>query len=163
LRRVSEIPLLGWRGPVVEAQSRPHPRGVRRVGARCSTVSRVALEDRMEQWSMGASHRTPQRGAAARSSAVFSERRTSRLSAAAGHHEDAAREFRAAMHSPSLGFTRVNYELARCLLKLDRPQDAVAALQPALRGVVDASNLYITRTELHELLAQAFDRARMPD
>src|SRR5439155_5078925 len=85
------------------------------------------------------------------------------VNAAAGHHEDAAREFRAAMHSPSLGFTRVNYELARCLLKLDRPQDAVAALQPALRGVVDASNLYITRTELHELLAQAFDRARMPD
>jgi tetratricopeptide (TPR) repeat protein len=83
--------------------------------------------------------------------------------ASAGRHEDAVREFREAIHSPSLGFTRVNYELGRCLLRLGRAREAVAALQPALRGEVDASNLYITRTELHELLAQAFDRAGQPD
>jgi predicted Zn-dependent protease len=82
---------------------------------------------------------------------------------AANRHEDAVREFRSAMHSPSLGLTRVNYELARCLLRLGRAREAVAALQPALRGEVDASNLYITRTELHELLAQAFDAAGQPD
>jgi predicted Zn-dependent protease len=83
--------------------------------------------------------------------------------AAAGHDEDAAREYRAAIHSPSLGFTRVNYELGRCLLRLGRPQEAVAVVQPALRGGQDASNLYITRTELHELLAQAFDGAGVQD
>ncbi len=83
--------------------------------------------------------------------------------ASAGRHEDAANEFRAAIHSPTLGFTRVNYELARCLLSLDRAPEAIAALQPALRGEVDASNLYITRTDLHELLAQAFDRAGQAD
>jgi tetratricopeptide (TPR) repeat protein len=83
--------------------------------------------------------------------------------AAAERHEEATSEFRAAIHSPTLGFTRVNYELARCLLRLGRAREAVAALQPALRGEVDASNLYITRTDLHELLAQAFVAAGQPD
>jgi predicted Zn-dependent protease len=66
-------------------------------------------------------------------------------------------EFRQAIHSATLGFTRVNLELARALLRLRRPREAVAILQPALRGDIDASNLYVTRTELHELLAKAFD------
>ena len=82
---------------------------------------------------------------------------------AAGRCEEAAREYRAAMYSPSLGFTRVNFELGRCLVGLGRPHDAIAALQPALRGEVDASNLYVTRTELLELLARAFDAAGMRD
>jgi tetratricopeptide (TPR) repeat protein len=81
------------------------------------------------------------------------------LHAAAGRHEDAVREYRAAVYSPSLGFTRVNYEMARSLLHLNRPQEAAAILQPALRGAPDASNLYVSRTELHELLAESFDRA----
>jgi DNA-binding SARP family transcriptional activator len=83
--------------------------------------------------------------------------------AAAGRHEDAVREYRQAMHSSSLGFTRVNYDLAKCLLELGRPLDAVSVLQPALRGEVDASNLYITRTDLHERLAEAFVSAGKPD
>jgi DNA-binding SARP family transcriptional activator/TolB-like protein len=82
---------------------------------------------------------------------------------AAGRHDDAVREFRAAIHSPTMGFTRVNYELARCLIQLGRPREAVAALQAALRGDVEAGALYVTHTELHEVLAQAFDNARMPD
>ena len=85
------------------------------------------------------------------------------LLTSAGRHEEAVREFQAAIHSPSLGFTRVNYELARCLLKLDRPHEAVAALRSALHGATDASNLYITRTELHELLAESFARAGVTD
>jgi DNA-binding SARP family transcriptional activator len=77
--------------------------------------------------------------------------------------EDGVREFRAAMHSPNLGFTRVNYELGRALLRLGRANEAVSALQPSLRGEIDASNLYVTRTDLHELLAQAFDAAGQRD
>ncbi|MGE5102962.1 MAG: BTAD domain-containing putative transcriptional regulator [Deltaproteobacteria bacterium] len=77
--------------------------------------------------------------------------------------EDAVREFRASIHSPNLGFTRVNYELARALLRLGRPSEAVGTLQSSLRGEIDASNLYITRTDLHELLAQAFDAAGQRD
>ena len=56
-------------------------------------------------------------------------------------------------------FTRTNFELGRIYLRMKRPRDAVAILQPALRGAIDASNLYVTRTELHELLAQAWDAA----
>jgi DNA-binding SARP family transcriptional activator/TolB-like protein len=85
------------------------------------------------------------------------------LFAAQGRYEDAVREYRAAIWSPALGFTRVNYELARCLLRLGRPAEAVATLQSALSGEIDSSNLYITRTELHELLAQAFDAAKSRD
>jgi tetratricopeptide (TPR) repeat protein len=76
---------------------------------------------------------------------------------ARGRDEDAIREFRQAIYSYTLGFTRVNLELGRALLRRDRPREAVAVVAPALRGEIDASNLYVTRTELHELLAQAFD------
>jgi predicted lipid-binding transport protein (Tim44 family) len=48
-------------------------------------------------------------------------------------------------------------------MRLDRPREAIAALQPALRGDLDAGALYVTHTEVHEELAQAFDRARMTD
>ena len=85
------------------------------------------------------------------------------LLAAQGKDEDAVAAYRAAVHSWSFGYTRVNYELARALLRLGRPADAIPVLQPALRGSIDASNLYITRTDLHELLAQAFDQAGQPD
>lgn len=85
------------------------------------------------------------------------------LAAARGDDQAAVREYRAAIHSTSYGYTRVNAELARALLRLGQPEEAVAILQPALRGAVDASNLYITRTELHELLAEAFARAGQAD
>ena len=77
----------------------------------------------------------------------------------AGHHDvEAADELRAAIHSPTNGFTRINYELGKTLMRLDRPGEAVPVVRAALHGGIDGSNLYVTRTELHELLAQAFDR-----
>jgi predicted Zn-dependent protease len=85
------------------------------------------------------------------------------LHVASHRDEDAVREFRDAISSPSMGFTRVNLELGRALLRLDRSVEAIAALQPALRGEIDASNLYVTRTELHEALAEAFARAGQVD
>jgi tetratricopeptide (TPR) repeat protein len=78
---------------------------------------------------------------------------------AQGRDEEAVHEFQAAIHSPNFGYTRVNYDLARALLRLERPREAVATLQSSLRGEIDASNLYITRTDLHELLAEAFAAA----
>ena len=61
------------------------------------------------------------------------------------------------------GYTRNSYELARTLLALGRPTDAIAVLQPAFRGSLQGSNLYITHTELHEVIAQAFEQAGQPD
>jgi len=85
------------------------------------------------------------------------------LFTASGRDDDAIREFHEAIYSPTLGFTRVNLELGRALMRQNRAREAVAVVAPALRGEVDASNLYVTRTELHELLAQAYDRAGVRD
>jgi DNA-binding SARP family transcriptional activator len=72
---------------------------------------------------------------------------------------EAEREFRQAVWSLTYGYTRTNFELARALMTLGRPREAIAVLQPAFRGPLDASNLYVTHTELHEMLARAFDAA----
>ena len=86
-----------------------------------------------------------------------------KVHAEAGRHDDAIREYQAAMFAQSLGFTRINYEMARSLVALGRPREAAGILQAALRGAMDASNLYVSRTELHELLAESFDRAGQRD
>ena len=78
------------------------------------------------------------------------------LLASRGQFEAAADELRQAIWSPTLGFTRVNYELAKIYLRLGRPRDAVTILQPALRGPLDASNYYLTRSEVHEQLGWAW-------
>ena len=81
------------------------------------------------------------------------------LLAARGEWAPAVAAYRRSIFSWNEGYTRVNYALAQALLHLNRPREAIAALQPAFRGSLEAANLYITRTELHELLAQAFDAA----
>ena len=83
--------------------------------------------------------------------------------AASGDDAGAVEEFRASIRTWTLGYTRSNVEMAGSLLRLRRPTEAVAALQPALRGGVEAANLYVSRTALHELLAQAWEAANQPD
>jgi len=78
------------------------------------------------------------------------------LAAARGRDSLAAEEFRAAIFSPTLGYTRVNLELGRTLLRLHRPAEAIPVVRAALHGPQDASNLYVTHTELHELLGDLF-------
>ena len=76
-----------------------------------------------------------------------------------GEHAQAVREYRAAMSSPSRGYNRINYELAKRLIALRRPTEAAAVIRSALRGRFDESSLHLTRIELHEIAAQAFDAA----
>jgi tetratricopeptide (TPR) repeat protein/TolB-like protein len=80
-----------------------------------------------------------------------------------GNHRDAVEEYRAALASPTFGYTRINYELGRSLLALNRPEEAIPVVQGALHGGLEGSCLYITRTELHELLAELFDAAGKRD
>jgi tetratricopeptide (TPR) repeat protein len=75
----------------------------------------------------------------------------------------AAEEFRKSIWSWSEGYTRANYELARALIALKKPAEAVYPLQATLRGDLEASNMYMSRTELHELLAQTFDQLGQRD
>jgi tetratricopeptide (TPR) repeat protein len=85
------------------------------------------------------------------------------LLAARGDDAGAISELKSAIYSLTEGYTRTNYELARVYLRDRRPRDAVAVLQPILRGTLEASNLYLNRTEVHELLAQAWDAAGVRD
>jgi tetratricopeptide (TPR) repeat protein len=80
-----------------------------------------------------------------------------------GHHAEAVEAFRRAVVSTTDGFTRINLEMGRSLVALGRGQEAIAILQPALRGGVDGSNSYVTHTELHEALARAFEQAGQAD
>jgi tetratricopeptide (TPR) repeat protein len=80
-----------------------------------------------------------------------------------GRHAQAVEAFRRAVLSTTDGYTRINLELARSLMALGRQNEAIAILRPALRGGVDGSNSYVTHTELHEALAQAFELANQPD
>ena len=78
------------------------------------------------------------------------------LLAHAGRHAEAVEAYRRAEFSPTEGYTRINYELARSLVALHRDAEALEPLRAALRGGLDGSNLYMTRTEIHEMLAQVF-------
>jgi len=80
-----------------------------------------------------------------------------------GRPEAAVDSLRAAMFSTTEGYTRVTTELTRTLLALRRPREAIPLLQSALRGGIEASNYYVTQTDLHELLAQSFAAAGMMD
>jgi DNA-binding SARP family transcriptional activator/tetratricopeptide (TPR) repeat protein/TolB-like protein len=75
----------------------------------------------------------------------------------------AIEEFRRAVFSTTGGYTRTNLELARALLRLGRAREAIPVLQAASRGPLQASNLYVTHTELHEHLARAYEMVGRPD
>jgi len=78
------------------------------------------------------------------------------LLAARGQDEAAAAELRRAITSWNMGYTRVNMALAKVLLRLGRAREAVTVLQPALRGSLEASNTYVSRTDIHEALGEAW-------
>ena len=78
---------------------------------------------------------------------------------ARGDTAQSLRELRRSIWARSDGYTRANFELARAELAAGHPRAAVSLLQAALRGPVEASNFYLTRTEVHELLARSFAAA----
>ena len=58
--------------------------------------------------------------------------------------------------------TYLGVRLARGELALGRVNDAIATAESALRGPLDSQNQYESRTELHEILAQAYARSGAP-
>ncbi len=80
-----------------------------------------------------------------------------------GKHAEAVEEFQRSLFSLTDGLTLTNLMMARSLIALGRGREAIAVLRPAIRGGVDGSNTYVTRTELHEALAQAFEQAGIRD
>ncbi len=86
-----------------------------------------------------------------------------RLLAARKDCAGAVREYRAAISSPTNGYTRINYELARCLMQLGKPVEAAAIMRSVLHGGLEGSGLYLTRTVVHETMGQAFEQAGRRD
>jgi tetratricopeptide (TPR) repeat protein len=78
------------------------------------------------------------------------------LRAARADDSTAVTEFRHAIFSVPLGYTRTNVEMAKALIRLGRYGEAVVILEPALRGSLEASNLYATHPEIRLLLAEAY-------
>ena len=81
------------------------------------------------------------------------------LAAARGRPADAAALFARANYSLTGGFSRNNLEWSRALIAIGRPSEAIPMLRGALSGPPDASGLYTTFTEVHELAGRAFDLA----
>jgi hypothetical protein len=77
--------------------------------------------------------------------------------------DESVAEFRSAISSPNEGYTRTNLELGRLLLAHGHARDAIAVLRPAIHGSVEATNLYATRTELYEALAEAWNALAQRD
>lgn len=71
----------------------------------------------------------------------------------------AAQQYRQAIFSPPLGYTRTNLLLGRVLLRLNQPREAAWWAEQALTGSFEATNTYATQTELAELAALAWDAA----
>jgi tetratricopeptide (TPR) repeat protein len=64
-----------------------------------------------------------------------------------------------AIYSPTLGWIRANQQLGRLRLLRGDARGAARILRPALQGPLDIANL----TEIHELLAESYDRLGMAD
>lgn len=86
------------------------------------------------------------------------------LALARGDTARAEAEFRAAVLSASEGYTRINFQLGRLLLDERRPSEAIAVLRPILDAdFISGSTFYVTATEVHEALGQAYAALNQPD
>jgi hypothetical protein len=80
------------------------------------------------------------------------------LLASRGYSFEAAQAFEKAMGSPAMA-SAAPTRAAGAWLRLKRPKDAIPLLQSAIRGSFEGGNLYLTRSELHERLAVAWEAA----
>jgi DNA-binding SARP family transcriptional activator len=79
------------------------------------------------------------------------------LLAARGDNDASVAEFRKAVYSINQGYTRTNMSLADVLMRQRKWPEAIAVLQPVLRGPLESSNYYVTRTEAHYRLGEAWE------
>jgi tetratricopeptide (TPR) repeat protein len=82
---------------------------------------------------------------------------------ARGDYPAAVEQYRQAIFSPPMGYTRTNLLLGRDLLKLNQPAEAAWWAEQALSSSFEATNTYVTHTEFAELAALAWDAAGVKD
>jgi hypothetical protein len=76
---------------------------------------------------------------------------------------DVERHLRAATYSLAKGYSRINLELAECLLRQRRYEEAAAIAAAALHNSMESNGMYATRTDFHELLGRIWYAAGEPD
>jgi DNA-binding SARP family transcriptional activator/tetratricopeptide (TPR) repeat protein len=74
-----------------------------------------------------------------------------------GRRADAERLLRLAIGSPTEGYTRTQLALGGLLVDAGRPGEAVGVLTPVLRGPIESGSYYATLTDVHALLARAYE------
>lgn len=77
--------------------------------------------------------------------------------------DSAVGAFRSALMSETEGYSRLDLQLARALLMLGRPREAIPVLEHPLAGTLEAGNFYASRAELQQMLGRAFDAVGEPD
>lgn len=82
---------------------------------------------------------------------------------ARGMDDRAVAEFRTAITSRNSGYTRINYQMAGSLMRLKRPAEAIPLLQVIIRSAFEGAALYLTHTDAHERLAQAWEATGQRD
>lgn len=80
----------------------------------------------------------------------------------AGDPDGAIASYQAAMFSPTGGNVRASLGLARVLVARGRGGEAIPILNAAVRGALGASGYAVTKTELHLVLAEAYETAGKP-
>lgn len=85
------------------------------------------------------------------------------LLSTSGEHERAVRDYRLASTMPAHDFTRIGYEMARSLIAARRPLEAMPPLRAILHADFDDAALTLTPTDIHLLLADAFDASGQRD
>lgn len=85
------------------------------------------------------------------------------LLSARGQHHEAAAAMRASLTMPVNVPTRMHVHLARELMMIGRPEEAARVLGSALRSTVGGAGYGVTHRELHEMAADAWTRAGVPD
>lgn len=80
-----------------------------------------------------------------------------------GRVSEAREAFEAAMVAPYYTYVRLPFEAGRASLAADDPERAISVLTAALRGPVSAAGLYASRTELLELLGDAYAKGGQVD
>jgi hypothetical protein len=86
------------------------------------------------------------------------------LFAARGDDDAAIGAFARSIRHAGTDFGRANMQLAALHLRRGRARTAVDVLRPAARGwFLETSNLHVSFTEVHEMLALAWEQAGEPD
>jgi serine/threonine protein kinase/tetratricopeptide (TPR) repeat protein len=79
------------------------------------------------------------------------------LARARGDRNRAVEEFHRAEYAVTEAYGRTKVELARTLLELDRPREALRVIQPVLRSGMTGPVYHAPRSEVHEILGHVWD------